>query len=47
MKRFFTVVLAMAMMGTTAFGAEEKDFTKAKPVEQKIESDDYHVAMKG
>lgn len=47
MKRFFTVVLVMAMMGTTAFGAEEKDFTKAKPVEQKIELDDYNVEMKG
>ena len=46
MKRFFTVVLAMAMMGTTVFGAEAKDFAKAKPVEQKIELDDYNVEMK-
>ena len=47
MKRFLVVMLAMTMMGTTAYASEVKGFAKAKPVEQKIELDDYNVEMKG
>ena len=47
MKRFLVMMLAMTMMGTTAYASEVKGFAKAKPVEQKIELDDYNVEMKG
>ena len=47
MKRFFAVMLAMAMMGTTAYGAEERELATAKYVAQKIVVDDYYVTMEG
>ena len=47
MKRFLAMMLAMTMMGTTAYASEVKGFAKAKPVERKIELDDYNVEMKG
>ncbi|MGN0136821.1 hypothetical protein [Anaerotignum sp.] len=47
MKRFFAMVLAMAMMGTTAYAAEEREMATAKYVSQKIVVDDYYAKMEG
>ncbi len=47
MKRFFAMVLAMVMMGTTAYAAEEREMATAKYVAQKIVVDDYYAKMEG
>lgn len=44
MKRFFAMLLAMAMLGTTAYAAETKT---AIPVQQEVELDGHTEIMKG
>ena len=45
MKRFFAVMLAMAMMGTTAYAAEEREMVKAIPQWQEVVFDGHEVVM--
>ena len=47
MKRFFAMMLAMTMMGTTVYAAEKRETVTAKYVVQKIQVDDYSVKMEG
>lgn len=47
MKKFFAMVLAMCMLGTTAYAAEEREMATAKYVSQKIVIDDYYAKMEG
>lgn len=45
MKRFFAVMLAMAMMGTTAYGAEERETALAKPMTTDVYFDGTRTVM--
>ncbi len=47
MKRTLAMAMAVCMMGTTAYGAEERGLETAKYVAQKIIVDDYYVNMEG
>ena len=45
MKRFFAMLLAMAMMGTTAYGAEERETVNAIPHWQEVVFDGHSKMM--
>ena len=45
MKRFFAMMLAMTMMGTTAYAAEEREMEKAIPQWQEVVFDGHSEMM--